>query len=330
MKVIIFRAKDFEIPFLKEANDNKHSITFTSERLTSETAMMAIGHKAVSVFSADDASGNVLEKLKDFGIKYITLRSTGHDNVNLHIAHKLKLRVANAPEYSPHAIAEHGIALLMALNRKLPTSYAQVRSGNFSLDRLVGFDVHGKTVGVVGTGRIGKVLVEILNGFGCKILANDLEPESLLSKAYGVHYDTLEHVAANCDILFLSVPLTDATHHLVNKELLSLMKKSAVVVNIARGGIVKTDDILQALDQNKIGAYATDVYERESGIFFYDHSKDAEGLRDSTLRKLIDHPKVLLTPHQAFATTEALQNIAKTTFYNLDCWENGSSSENEL
>ena len=329
MKVLVYSAKEFEIPFLEAANANGHPMTFTSQRLTSETAMMAVGYKAVSIFSADDASDNILEKLRDFGVKYISLRSAGHDNVNLTTARKLKLRVANAPDYSPNAIAEHAVALLMGLNRKLIRSHLQVRENNFSLNDLVGFDLHGKTCGVIGTGRIGSVLVRILNGFGCKILARDLTPDPVLEDTFNVQYGSLEQVASKSDMLFLCVPLNGETHHLVDRDLLSLMKNTATIINVARGGIVNTRDILNALDTNTIEAYGTDVYEKESGIFFYDHSKDSE-VRDEQLQRLINHPRVLLTPHQAFATREALQNIAQTTFYNLDSWEAGELSKNEL
>lgn len=316
--MLIYSAKNFEIPFLKAANRQNHQVVFTSERLTSKTAQIAIGFEIVSIFSADDASPLVLEKLKDFGVRYITLRSAGHDNINIKVAKKLKLKVANAPGYSPNAISEHAIALLLALNRKICTAVGQVKRRNFTLDALVGFDVQGKTAGVIGTGKIGSVLVKLLSGFECDILANDLVKSTALEAAYKVRYKSLETLCKEADLIFLCLPLTSETHYLIDKKLLALMKPEVVLINVARGAIVNTREVLQALDLGKIGGYATDVYEKESGIFFYDHS-DAE-IKDTLLLELLQHPKTIVTPHQAFVTKEALTNIAKTTFYNIDAW----------
>lgn len=316
--MLIFSAKSFEIPFLKAANIQDHEVVFTSDRLTSETAHQAIGFEIISIFSADDASPLVLEKLRDFGVRYITLRSAGHDNINLKIAKKLKLKVANAPGYSPNAIAEHAIALLLALNRKICTASTQVAKFDFTLDNLIGFDVQRKTAGVIGTGKIGSVLVKLLAGFECKIVANDLVKDKSLEKTFRVRYESLEALCKQADIIFLSLPLTSESHYLIDKKLLSLMKEKVLLINVARGAIVNTREVLQALDLGKIGGYATDVYEQESGIFFYDHTNS--GLEDRLLTALLQHPKTLVTPHQAFVTTEALTNIAETTFYNINSW----------
>jgi D-lactate dehydrogenase len=329
MKVLVYSAKDFEIPFLQKANNNKHQISFIQQRLTSRTAIKAAGYEAISIFSADDASSNILQKLKDFGVKYIALRSTGHDNINCQTAQKLGIKVANAPNYSSYAIAEHALALLLAINRKLIVSRDQIKQNDFSLDNLVGFNINGKTAGIIGTGRIGKIIAKILNGFGCEILATDLERDKDLMEDYDVNYCDLDILCKKSDIIFLSLPLTPATTGLIDRRLLTEMKDNVILINVARGAIVKTRDVLDALDFNRIGAYGTDVYKNEEGIFFYDHPKEFE-IKDKQLLELIDHPRVLITPHQAFATQEALTNIAEITLYNLNCWAGNTTSKNEL
>lgn len=328
MKVLIYSAKDFEIPFLEKENDDQFQIKYIPERLTSETVRLALGFDAISIFSADDGSAKVLEQLKTFGIRYITLRSTGYDNINLEKANKLDIKVANAAGYSPNAIAEHAVGLLLALNRNLITANQQVLNNNFSLSNLVGFDLHKKTVGIIGTGRIGKVIAKIIHGFGCHIIANDLYEDQEVQQKYQGTYTDLVSLVKKSDIIFLSVPLTSETHHLIHADIISHMKKNAILINIARGGVVNTKDIIRALELKRIAAYGTDVYERESGIFFYDHSKNE--LKDPLLKKLIDLPNTLVTPHQAFATKEALSNIAKATFNSLRSWSMGASSQNEL
>ncbi|GAA4275470.1 2-hydroxyacid dehydrogenase [Aquimarina mytili] len=328
MKILIYSAKDFEIPFLEKANNNEHQIKYIPERLTTETARLALGFDVISIFSADDASSLVLEKLKDFGIKYITLRSTGYDNVNLTAAKKLNIKVANTAGYSPNAIAEHAVALLLALNRKLILSNTQVNSYNFSLSNLVGFDLDQKTVGIIGTGRIGKVIAKIMHGFGCHILAKDTYEDSKLKENYDVFYTDLEDLCKRSDIIFLSIPLTTQTHHMINKDVIQHMKTHTLLINVARGGVVCTEDIIQALELKRIAGYGTDVYEHESGIFFYDHSKNKP--KDVSLQSLINLPNVLLTPHQGFATQEALSNIAEATFYNINCWSQDQPGKNEL
>ncbi len=328
MKILIYSAKDFEIPFLEKANSAGHQIKYIPERLTLKTARLALGFDIISIFSADDASSAVLERLKDFGIRYITLRSTGYDNVNLVMAKKLGIKVANVAGYSPHAIAEHAVALLLALNRKLIQSNEQVSNYNFSLSNLVGFDVNKKTVGIIGTGRIGKVITRIMHGFGCKIIVYDIYEDHEIKENYNTSYIDLENLCKQSDIIFLSIPLTTQTHHMINKDVIQHMKKDAVLINVARGGVVCTEDIIQALEFKRIAGYGTDVYEHESGVFFYDHSKNKP--KDTFLQSLINLPNVLLTPHQAFATKEALTNIAETTFYNINCWQQQESGTNEL
>lgn len=328
MKVLIYSAKDFEIPFLEKANKDVAQIKYIPERLTLDTANLAIGFDVVSIFSADDGSSKVIERLKDFGVRYIALRSTGYDNVNLAFAKKLGIKVANAAGYSPRTIAEHAVALLLAINRKLILSDQQVQNYNFSLNHLIGFEIYNKTVGIIGMGRIGKAIAQIMNGFGSTLIANDLDEDEEIKTSYKVTYTGLENVCKQSDIIFLSVPLNSHTHHLIDKEVLQYMNKNTILVNVARGAVVHTQDILQALKNKEIAAYGTDVYEYENGVFFYDHSKTK--LNDQLLEELISLPNVLITPHQAFATQEALTSIAEATFYNISCWSNKQSSKNEL
>lgn len=328
MKVLVFSVKEFEIPFLKQLNKGQHELTFVEDRLSTKTAMKAVGYEAISIFSADDASPNVLEMLKDFGVKYITLRSAGHDNINLGKAKKLGFKVANVPEYSPYAIAEHAIALLLSFNRKVVLAQHQIKNHDFTLDNLVGFDLNKKKVGILGTGKIGSIVAKILNGFGCEVYANDMRIDLLVKQQFNVEYISKDALCKEVEILFVCLPLTSETHHLIDEVFLQKLKKDTIIVNVARGAIVKTKAVLDALDSGHLKGYASDVYEKESGVFFYKHTSTMT--LDETLSRLINHPRVLLTPHQAFTTQEALQNIAETTIYNLNCWAEGLYTTNEL
>ncbi|WP_426431090.1 2-hydroxyacid dehydrogenase [Winogradskyella sp. HB-48] len=328
MKVLVYSTRDFEKPYLEQANKNKHKLTFTEEALSSSTAISAVGYDAASIFSADEACFLTIEKLHSFGVKYISLRSVGYDNVNIKAAKREGIKVANVPAYSPNAIAEHSVALLLALNRKLIEANDKIKHFNFDLSHLTGFDLHGKTVGIIGTGRIGSVMAKIMHGFGCKLLGNDIEKDNLLTDRYGLQYVSLENLCEQSDIISLHVPLNSETHHMINEDLFDVMKESVYLINTARGAVVNTDDLIQALDHKKIAAYGMDVYENEKGIFFKDLSHDIPD--DDTLIKLIAMPNVLVTGHQAFLTNEALTNIAETTIYNLDCWENNEANDNEL
>ncbi len=328
MKLLVFSAKDFEIPFLKKANTKGLEMILSPDRLTTNTAMKALGFDAISIFSADDASTNVLEKLHDFGVKYISLRSTGYDNVHLKTARKFNIKVANAPAYSPHAIAEHAIALLLSLNRQIVRANNQMKAQDFTLSHLVGFDLHKKKVGILGTGAIGSVIARILHGFGCEIYANDISPNPALTEELKLTYLSKKELQKKCDIIMISLPLTSETHHLIDETVIAGMKDGAFLINIARGAIVDTRAVLQALKSGKLGGYASDVYEKEGSIYFYNRIGD--NLKDQLFLDLLNHPNVLLTPHQAFATREALEKIAETTFYNLNCWRQQKSSEFEL
>ena len=245
MKVLVYSAKEFEIGYIKKANGGRHKMKFVPDTLNSTTAVLAAGHDAISIFSNDDASLVALEILKDLGVKYIALRATGFNNVSIKSAKRIGLKVAYAPEYSPHAIAEHTIGLLLALNRKLIQANAQVHQYNFLLDELIGFDLNGKTAGVFGTGRIGSIVVGILHSFGCKVLGNDIKKNHYLENQYDLEYVELEELCKKADIISINVPLTYETHHIFDASLLGSMKKNALLVNTARGAIVKTKDLLQ-------------------------------------------------------------------------------------
>lgn len=328
MKVLVYSTKPFEVPLLEAANNIRHTLVFTEKRLDSLSTHLALNFDAISVFSADDVGPIVLEKLKTFGVKYITLRSAGFDNVSLRVARKFGIRVANAPGYSPNAIAEHAITLLLSFNRKIARAQYQTLQDNFLLDDLIGFDLVGKTVGVMGTGKIGSALVKMLHGFGCIIKANDSSSNKQLITDFRVEYISKDAMASEVDILFICLPLTKETHHLLNQDFIGKCKKQPIIVNIARGAVVHTEAILKGLDTRKLKGYLTDVYEKEHGVFFYDRSLDS--LKDPLLHRLLCHPKTLVTPHQAFATKEALENIAITTMENLNTWESGKHAINEL
>ena len=328
MKLLVYSAKDFEIPFLKRANNNNIEVTFTTNALDSVTAIQAVGYKAIAIFSGDDASSIVLEKLWDLGVRYITIRSAGHNNINLNVAKNLGFKVANAPNYSPHAIAEHAVALLLALNRKLILANEQVHNYNFLQSNLMGFNLHDKTIGIIGTGRIGSIMVKIMDGFGCKILMNDLQPNYDLTKQYNANYVSLEDIYKKADIISLHIPLNSENYHLIDKEVLTLMKPNVILANTSRGALVDSKDMIKALEENKIAGYCTDVYEKEKGVFFKDNSNI--GIKDEQLKTLLSLSNVLLTPHQAFVTKEAVQNIAEITFENLTCWKENTPCENEL
>ena len=328
MKVLVYSSKDFEIPYLEDANKGKHKLTFIKDSLSSETAMKAVGFHAISVFSSDILSNTVLEKLKDFAVKYITLRSVGHDNVNLFTAQSLGIKVAHVPAYSPNAIAEHAVAMLLALNRKLILSNQRVKQFNFDINNLIGFDLKNKTVGILGTGKIGSVMARIMHGFGCKLLGFDIMENKKLMVDYELEYVSINKLCKAADIISIHLPLNTETHHLIDKTLIELMKPNAIIINTARGAVINTKDVIDALVNEKISGLAMDVYEHEKDLFFNDYSQEIP--KDEMLIKLNAFPNVLITGHQAFLTEEALTNIADTTIYNLDCWSENNESENEL
>ena len=328
MKVIIYSIKDFERSYLVQANRMNHELTLVEEALNERTANLAQGHEAVSIFTGDDASTAVIEKLHIAGVKYIAVRAVGYDNVDLKKAKELEIAVANVPEYSPYSVAEHSVALILALNRKINLAHRQVHHHDFTVGKLVGFDLHGKTVGIIGTGKIGSVAAFILHGFGCNLLGYDIVESKELTEKYKLRYVDLTTLCRSSDIITLYTPLNTATKYLINQDIIGEMKQGVMLINTARGGVMNTQHVIEALESGKIGCLGTDVYEKEKGIFFYDYSKNR--VQDEMLKKLMSFPNVIITPHQAFATHEALSNIADTTFYNLDCWAQHKLTENEV
>lgn len=327
MKTTVYNISSYEKPFLETANNGKFDLTYRKEKLSKETVPLAKGSEAIVIFANDDASAEVLEALKEAGIKYIATRTMGVDHIDTDKAKELGIRVANVPHYSPHSVAEHTIALMLALNRKLIQANRKIRDYNFRLDGLVGFDMHGKTVGILGAGEIGAVSTKILHGFGCNILIYDVQKNEDLIEKYDARYVDLDELCRKSDIITIHAPLTDETHHIINKETIKNMKNHVMLINAARGGIVKTEDVLEALKSGKIGHFGMDVYEYEKGLFFEDHYSDI--LEDELFLQLMSLKNVVITAHQAFLTQEALKEDIQTTFNNLTAWADGEQPENE-
>ncbi len=326
MRVAVFSAMAIEQPFLREAGATVDWI-FIATRLTAETAVLAKGCDAVAVFVNDKLDASCLKRLAELGIHVIVLRCAGFNQVDLNTAKQLSIRVARVPAYSPHAVAEHAVALLLTLNRKIHRAWNRVREGNFALDGLVGFDLHGKTVGIVGCGKIGAVFARIMRGFGCHVLACDPVIDPALQHD-GVQFVALDVLLQQADIVSLHCPLTPQTQHLLNAERLRWLKPSAYIINTGRGALIDTAAVIQRIKQQQLGGLAIDVYEEEANVFFADHS--AEGLSDDQLARLMTFPNVLITGHQGFCTEQALQQIAQTTVRNLMALSTGKTCENEL
>jgi D-lactate dehydrogenase len=290
-------------------------VRYHNFRLTAETASSAEGATAVCVFVNDCLSRDCLLKLFGAGVRLVALRSAGFNNVDEVAATELGLLVVRVPAYSPHAVAEHAVALLLALNRKIHRAYNRVREQNYSLKGLVGFDLHGKTAGIIGAGSIGRVTAQILRGFGCRVLANDPQPKLEWAAEHEINYISVESLLAESDVVSLHLPLTLETHYLLNVNTIALMKPGAFLVNTSRGKLVETAAVIEALKCRHLGGVALDVYEEEEGTFFEDLS--AEVLQDDKLARLTTFPNVLVTAHQAFLTHEALTEIAQVTIDSL-------------
>ncbi len=328
MKIAVFSSHKFERASLAGAAAAQHELVFLEPSLSLVTAGLAGGCEAVCIFVNDDGSSAVLKQLSGLGVKWLLLRSAGFNHVDLDTAHELGIRVARVPEYSPYAIAEHTIALMLALNRKLIKAHNRIREMNFSLDGLTGFDMHGKTVGIIGTGKIGRLVANILSGFMCKILAYDVFPDEDWAKQTQVKYVSLDELCSNADIISLHAPLTEETRYMINRETIVKMKDGVMLINTSRGALVNTKHVIAALKMGKVGYLGLDVYEEEKGLFFEDHSEDI--LQDDLIARLLSFPNVLITSHQAFLTDTALRNIAETTFQNLAHFEKNEPCENEL
>lgn len=327
MQVAVYSIHKFEKKYLEDYC-GKHTLRFLETRLSVETASLAQGSQAVSIFVNDDGTAPVLQLLNQLGIRHIALRSAGFNHVDLKVANDLGIRIARVPDYSPAAIAEHTIALMLVLNRKLIKAHSRIRDLNFSLDGLTGFDMSGKTVGVLGTGKIGSVVARILHGFNCKILAYDPYENEELKNKYNVTYADYMDLCQKSDIITLHLPLTPESKYIIGAKSISVMKPGVMLINTSRGGLVDTKEVIKALKTGKIGSFGIDVYEEEGGLFFEDHSDQI--LQDDVIARLMTFQNVMITSHQAFLTHEALVKIAETTGYNLDCWEKGISPENEI
>ncbi|GAB4020185.1 2-hydroxyacid dehydrogenase [Spirosoma koreense] len=315
MNIAFFSALPYEQTWFESYANQP--ITYIPHALTVQTAYLAKGHQAVCAFVNDDLSRPVLQRLKAAGVSVVGMRCVGLDNVDQEAMADLNMTLLNVPGHSPYSVAEQAVTLLLGLLRHLPEASLRVRRGNFAIDGLVGNDLHGKTVGVIGTGRIGKVFARIMLGFGCQVLAYDVRPDPKLVAA-GVHYGLLSELLSQADILSLHCPLTPLTEHIIQAHSLVAMKPNAILVNTARGRLVDTKALLNALDAGHLAGYAADVYEGERTYFHYDYSDKPIG--DSLLNRLRNHPRVLLTAHQGFLTEETLQQMARNllnqfTFY---------------
>lgn len=325
MRVAVFSAKPFERERLERANAGAgHELVFLDASLDSETARAAEGARGACIFANDDASAPALERLHEAGVRVLALRSAGFNHVDLHAAERLGVAVLRVPAYSPHAVAEHTVALMLALNRKIHRAYQRVREQNFALHGLMGFDMRAKTVGVVGTGRIGAVVCRILQGFECEVLAHDPQPDPDL-RAAGVSYTDLGNLLERSHIVTLHCPLTPTTRHLIDAAALDRMRDGAMLINTSRGAVVDTGALIGALKRRRLGALGLDVYEEEADLFFRDLSDQI--LDDDVFARLLTFPNVLITAHQAFFTSEALDAIAQTTIENLSDFERGCSRE---
>jgi len=313
--VAVFDTKPYDRESLIAASADQIEWQFHPFRLEAATATAAQHAASACIFVNDDANADALDRLAEAGIRHIALRCAGYNNIDLVAAARLGLRVTRVPSYSPHAVAEHTLALLLCLNRQIHRAFNRVREFNFSLNGLVGFDLHGKTAGILGTGRTGALVAQILRGFGMKVLAYDPYPNHAWASGHDIQYADLETVFRMADICSLHVPLNPETHHIVNAQSLSWMKRGSMLINVSRGALVDTGALIATLKTGHLSGVALDVYEEEEGIFFEDLS--GQVLQDDELARLLTFPNVLVTSHQAFLTREALAEIARVTVQNV-------------
>lgn len=325
MRIAVFSTKGYDQHFLDKANRDHghgHEFTFFEPRLVEDTAGLAAGYPAVCPFVNDRLNGQVLRTLHGGGTELIALRSAGFNHVDLEAAEALGLTVVRVPAYSPSAVAEHALALILGLNRRIYRAYNRVRDGNFSIEGLLGFDLHGKTVGVIGTGRIGVLFAEMLQGFGCEILAFDPYPNEDGDRV--ASYVSLRELFGRSDVISLHCPLTPETHHLIDAEAVSQMKDGVMLINTSRGQLVDTLAVIEGLKSGRIGYLGLDVYEEEENLFFEDLS--GRVIQDDAFTRLLTFPNVLITGHQAFFTREAITSIAETTLANVTAYATGEGS----
>ncbi len=328
MKVVVFSTQSYDRQFLEAANHaHRHELIFLEPRLAAETAALAMNTPAVCVFINDQLDDVVLRAIAAQGVRLIAIRAAGFNNVDLKTAEELGMTVVRVPAYSPYAVAEHAIALILTLNRKIYRAYNRVRDDNFSLEGLIGFDLHGSTVGIVGTGKIGQCFAQIMQGFGCKLLAYDPYPNAECLKI-GVQYVELSTLLSASDIVSLHCPLTPENHHLINTESLVDLKPGAMLINTSRGGLMDTNAVIKSIKTGQIGYLGIDVYEQEEALFFQDLSDTI--IQDDTFQLLQSFPNVVITAHQAFFTRNALKSIAETTLANITNFTQGRPCPNQI
>ncbi len=328
MKVAVFSTKSYDREWLDRVNkDSKHQLTYFDASLNADTTNLVLGFDSVCIFVNDKIDKETIEQLAKNNIKLIALRCAGFNNVDITAATERNIKVVRVPAYSPQAVAEHAVALILTLNRKTHKAYNRVRENNFSLEKLMGFNLHNKTVGVIGTGKIGAVFCGIMQGFGCNVIAYDInESEELKQK--GVQYKTFSELLSESDIISLHCPLTPDTRHLIDKKAFAQIKKGAMIINTSRGAVINSSDAIDALKTGKLGYLGIDAYEQEENLFFKDLSESI--IQDDTILRLMSFHNVLITAHQGFFTHEAMEQIATTTLQNLTNFENGLSTENEV
>ncbi|MEP0356484.1 2-hydroxyacid dehydrogenase [Paraglaciecola sp.] len=326
MKIAFYNTKQYDRTYFDQAFlGSEHEVHYLSCHLDKESANLINDETAVCVFINDTLDADVLTILKQRGVRLIALRSAGFNHVDLDCARRLNLAVVRVPAYSPYSIAEHAVALLLSLNRGIHRAYNRTREGDFSISNLMGFDLHNKTVGVIGTGKIGQAFIKIMHGFGCKILAHDPYPNEECIKL-GANYVSLDEIFIQSNVISLHCPLTSETQHLINENSLEKMQDGVAIINTSRGRLVDSKAMIQALKKSKVGLLGLDVYEEEETLFFEDLS--AQGIQDDVLARLTTFPNVIITSHQGFFTHEAMSNIAKTTLSNINQFELDGSIQN--
>ena len=323
-KIAFFDAKDYDKnSFIRSNTEDKFEINYFDTRLSEDTCRLAEGADVVCVFVNDDVNKKVIDALVGMNVKLIALRCAGYNNVDVEYAYK-KIHIVRVPAYSPYAVAEHAMALLLTSIRRIHKAYIRTKDFNFSLNGLTGFDLHGKTVGIVGTGKIGRIFIDICRGFGMNVIAYDKFP----AEGSGITYVSLDEIWERSDIISFHCPLTDENRHMVNAESIAKMKKGVVLINTSRGALIDTEALVEGIKQRHVGAACLDVYEEESNVFFHDYSNHI--VDDDTLARLISMPNVIVTSHQAFLTEEALANIADTTLENVEEFFANDYSRNEV
>ncbi len=329
MKVAVFNTKSYDKEFLCLSNANyHHDLTFFEPHLSLETAPLAAGYPAICVFVNDILDASVLQTLSQQGTKLIALRCAGYNNVDLEAAQSLGMTVVRVPAYSPYAVAEYTVGMMLDLNRKIHRAYSRVREGNFSLEGLLGFDFYGKTVGILGIGKIGAIVCRILNGFGCKVLAFDPYAKPAIQEELDLRLVSKEALFAESDIISLHCPLTPETFHIIDAHSIEQMKPGVMLINTSRGAVIDTRAVIEGLKSGKIGTLGMDVYEEEGDLFFQDLS--CQVIKDDVFTRLLTFPNVLITGHQAFFTKEALTHISETTLSNISDIEAGRPCPNQI